>query len=205
MISFERESVLCPYSALVRGNVKSVVKQQYVPPAAAPWQSNHIGYSHPRQGVFQKKPKGGVCVLNRCHRYCITAVKLCRGLSLVNKDYVGGRVTGCWDWQHAVYLADRIQPDPLTNTTFSPLSDSEKCCHSNVKCHYNCTAVLSNSVGILICYANDWCLMHNQFSATQMVSWQTNWVLQNSLEWMKIPLYEWVSHERSKCWMGEQD
>lgn len=59
-------------------------------------------------------------------------------------------------------------PAPLN----SSLSDSEKCCYSNVKCRSDCTTVLPNSVGILICYANDWCLMHNQFSVTQMVSWQ---------------------------------
>lgn len=59
------------------------------------------------------------------------------------------------------------QPFPaLLNSSFS---DSEKCCYSYVKCHHGHTTVLSNLVGILICYVNDWCL---KFSVTQMVPWQ---------------------------------
>ena len=65
------------------------------------------------------------------------------------------------------------QPEPLNAFSSSTeLSDSEKCRYYNVKCCCGCMTVLSNSAGMLICYANDWCLMRNQFSVTQMVRWQ---------------------------------
>lgn len=105
-----------------------------------------------------------------CCCNCITAVKLCRGISLVNKDHIGRDYTELWllrltALQTGYNQNHSTQPAPLN----SSLSDPEKC---NVKCHYDCTTVLSNSVGMLICYANGWCLMHNQFSVTQMLGWQ---------------------------------
>lgn len=60
------------------------------------------------------------------------------------------------------------------------------------------TTVLSNLVGILICYANDWCLMHNHFSVTQMVSWQQIGCYKIAMRELNY-MYEWVSHERCEC------
>lgn len=150
----------------------------------------------PLGSAITKKPKGGAC-LSACNRNCVTGAKLYRGISPVNKGCVGGDYTELWPLRlialHAVCLADRIayKPDHWTQHFLSPLdaslSDSEKCCYFNIKCHQDSTTVLSYSERILICYANNCCLMHNQFSVIQMVCWQ-------QIECYKIALRELKYH-----------
>ncbi len=169
-----------------------LIKQQYEPSAIISRQSNHIGHGHPQLGAFQQSQRE-MCV--ECMLlHCITTVKLCRGLRLVNKDYVGGdytelrllRMTAECVTDMMLNQATQRFPAPLN----SSLSDSEKYFYSNFKRGYNCTTVLSNSVGRLICHANDWCLMQSQFSVTQMVSRQQIGCYKKSLQCIKISLYE---------------
>lgn len=165
MIIWEHESVPHPYSAFFKGNVPSSSNMSSHTLILC-W-SNHIGYGHP-----QHKSQKGLFVWARA------SARVCRGLTLVN-EYDVGSITvnyGYCDWQLCVL-----------HWTHRSLN-SEKRCHSDVTT--SARQHLSNSLGLLICYANDCCLMHKQFSVTQMVRWQKTGCY-------KIALYEWVSHEHS--------
>lgn len=52
--------------------------------------------------------------------------------------------------------------------------------------------MLSHSAALLICYANDWYLMHNQFSVTQMVCWQQTECCKITLRWTVWVGFTWM-------------
>lgn len=187
VIIWEHESVLHPYSVLFKGNVK-------VPSSSnmSRLLSSCVGLitlaTVTISRVHFKKSQKGPFIWARA------AARVCRGLGLVNEYYVGGDYSELWllwlialcAWQADIYIYPNHSTQHFPASLNSSLSDSEKRCYSNVTT--TAQQHLSNSVGLLICYANDCCLMHNQFSVTQMVRWQQTGCY-------KIALYEWVSHE----------
>lgn len=159
MIYSEREAVRHPYSSLFKGYMKSAIKRQYELSAIVPWQSDRIGYGHPRQSAFQKKPQGGVCL---CAYYCdcITAAELCPGISLVDEDYIRGdyvEILATEIDSAARCVLGRHNPNHSTQHFPAPL-----------------TLILRKVVTLMWnvnTTAQEHCLFY-QFSVTPMVCWQ---------------------------------
>lgn len=161
LIYLEHESALHPHS--FKGNVKSGMKQ---PSALVSRQSNPIRYGHPRQSALQKKPKEGVCLSVCCHEGVRAPFR---------EHYIEGEYSYYDSSDKRLCVFGRqIHPESLdtassNSSELAPLWFWEMLLLLR---YYDCTTAWYNSVGVLICDANDCCLMHNPFSVTQMVSWQ---------------------------------